>query len=81
MAHKLISEEMVEKAFQTFWDVKLPPNTMPTYAMRAALEAVADDLIEVCIERLVVVQCPKDEEDTCMRCSVGALRHLKSQGQ
>lgn len=70
MAHKLISEEMVEKAINAqFCD----ESDDEANAMRAALEAVADDLIEA-------IALVAEEEADQFR-AVQAIRSLKSQGQ
>jgi hypothetical protein len=42
MAHRLVTDEMVEKAYRTYWDAN----------MRAALEAVTDEIVEACAREL-----------------------------
>lgn len=75
MAHKLVTDEMVEKAVaaeQALWSAPGDGVTSDD-CIRAALEAVADDLIEA-------IALVAEEEADQFR-AVQAIRSLKSQGQ
>jgi hypothetical protein len=48
MAHKLVTDEMVEKATQSLYHDPQNVTADEKESIRAALEAVADDLIEAC---------------------------------
>jgi hypothetical protein len=85
MAHKLISDEMVEKAANGFvgqWgNVFLFDRTELQKDIRAALEAVADE-----IRNQVIEECAAELEARHLQAwSAGAgshtIRRLKSQGQ
>jgi hypothetical protein len=81
MAHKLISEEMVEKAMEAFFLSRRTSKNLFPDDMRAALEAAADD-----IRNQVIEECAAELEARHLQAwSAGAgshtIRRLKSQGQ
>jgi hypothetical protein len=78
MAHKLVSEEMVKKAWRAYI---AEPKFEMAESIRAALEAVADE-----IRNQVIEECAREIEDRHLQAwSAGAgshtIRRLKSQGQ
>jgi flagellin-specific chaperone FliS len=80
MAHKLISDEMVEKAMGAAkwnnWSVGT------RNGIRASLEAVADDLIEAVAVRFDAMAAVNQERDAeHIQRSAEIIRSLKSQGQ
>jgi hypothetical protein len=85
MAHKLVSDAMVEKAYRAWCVISCdgPPvlDDIDAAAMRAALEAVADE-----IRNQVIEECAREIEARHLQAwSAGAgshtIRRLKSQGQ
>jgi uncharacterized protein (DUF305 family) len=85
MAHKLVTESMVEKA-REYWEADKTDKLLaptPTQAARAALEAVADDLIEACAKEVEAMgdRTTHWESGPWAVDYADHLRSLKSQGQ
>jgi len=83
MRHPLITEAMVEKAALAIFDAhdeseqaEAPYPTAPQMAL-AVLEAVADDLIEVCVKEL---QKPREffRDEGTVADDIDMIRDLKS---
>jgi hypothetical protein len=76
MAHKLVTDELAMKAADVFFD-KHSPSAHAQFPwmkdmFRAALEAVADDLIEACVRAAIEAGAYEDSR------GIHAIRSLKS---
>jgi hypothetical protein len=79
MAHKLISDEMVQKAWTVLMNWGAGVHKAP---LRAALEAVVDEIRnQVIAECIDIAQCYEPRCDICPSGVTNAIRSLKSQGQ
>ena len=67
----IITDDMVEKA----WDISLTPDMEDFAAMRTALEAVANDIIEVCA---LAAMGPLDATLTHPRTIDAIIRKIRS---
>jgi hypothetical protein len=75
MAHKLVTTELVEKAFDAATNRTNGSHGVWFGDIRAALEAVVDDLIEACAKVAIEAGAYEDSR------GIHAIRSLKSQGQ
>lgn len=67
MAHKLVTDEMVElvrQAFQDWWKAETTADkrTLPEF-FRVALDTVANDIVEACVKKMIdgSYSCPMND--------------------